>query len=44
MINAFQFKVNENYEDWTLEEEKEISNKIQEGLNLFSKYFFHLWF
>jgi hypothetical protein len=43
MIDAFEFKVKEDDESWTLEEEKAVSDRVQEGLDLFAKYYFCLW-
>ena len=43
MIDAFEIKVKENGESWTSKEEKTKCQKIQEGLDLFAKYYFHLW-
>lgn len=43
MIYAFELRVKEDDESWTLEEEKANYKKIREGLNLFTKYYFSLW-
>ena len=42
MIEAFELKVNDN-DDRTLEEDKIVDKKMQEGFKLFGKYFLHLW-
>lgn len=42
MIEAFELKVNDN-DNRTLEEDKIVDKKMQEGFKLFGKYFLHLW-
>ena len=42
MIEAFELKVNDS-DDRTLEEDKIVDKKMQEGFKLFGKYFLHLW-
>ena len=43
MINAFELQVKEDDNIQTLEQEKAEYEIIQEGLNLFAKYYFCLW-
>lgn len=43
IINAFELKANEDETSYTIEEDEANCKKIQEGLNLFAKYYSHLW-